>query len=374
MQDPREMLFKRSKHLFEQHQRVLCQVATGVGKTKIAIELADVNQEPWQILVPKVPLIKTWEDEMAKWGAEELLSKVKIICYASAHKLIPGNNNVILDEAHRVTDRTLPFIKAFVGTGKLIGLSATVPLKKLLLLEQLGITRDNIVKYNLDTAVDDDIIADYEIKIIQFALDAVTKNVQGGRKGAYFMTTEQQSYAYADQQLRQAIYAGNPMFIKFKTLARMRAIYNLPSKITLTEEILKAIPEDKKVIIFCGSIAHADLICKHRYHSKTSTKDYEDFCAGNINRLSVVQSVSEGVNIPNLDYAILMQVQSDSLHLVQKLGRLLRKSDDPEKVGKAIMLECVSTQDSKWVHNAIAPLDKSKIDYVSAQQFLNKGL
>jgi len=374
MQDPREMLFKRSKKLFQEQQRVLCQIATGVGKTKIAIEFADVNQEPWQILVPKVPLIKTWEDEMMKWGAEELLNKVNIICYASAHKLIPGNNNVILDEAHRVTDRTLPFIKAFVGNGKLIGLSATVPKAKKLLLEQLGITVANTVKYNLDTAVNDDIIADYEIKIIQFPLDNVTKNVQAGRQGAYFFTTEYQGYAYKDDQVRQAIRTGNPKFIKFKNIDRMRFIYNLPSKLMLAEKILEAIPEDKKVIIFCGSIDHANAVCQHRYHSKTSTKDYDDFCAGNINRLSVVNSVSEGVNIPNLDYAVLMQIQSDSLHLVQKLGRLLRKSDDPDKVGKAIMLECIGTQDSKWIHNAIGPLDKSKIDFISVQQFLNKGL
>ncbi len=368
----RELLFTETKKLFETENKILCEFATGSGKTQTALKLADVDQEEWQILVPKVPLVKTWEDEMRKWGFEDLLGKVKIICYASAHKLIPGNNNIILDESHRITERTLPFIKDFIGTGKLIALSATMPHKKKVLLEDLGITSHNTIKYSLDDAVDDNIIADYSIKIVQFALNSTDKNVQGGRKGAYFMTTEHQGYAYQDQQVRSSMY-GNPALIKFKMLARMRFIYNLPSKMNLAQEILKSIPEDKRVIIFCGSINHANMMCAHRYHSKTTSKDYEDFCAGKINRLAVVQSVSEGVNIPDLDYALLMQVQSESLHTVQKLGRLLRKSDDPDKVGKAIILEAVGTQDSKWVSNSIAGFDPSKIEYVSATQFLNTG-
>lgn len=374
MLDPREKLFKQVKDLFELNQRVLCQFATGSGKTKVAIELSDAENEPWHILVPRTPLIKTWEDEMRKWGFEKLLDKVKILCYASAHKLLPGNNNIILDEAHRVTERTVPFIKDFVGTGKIIALSATIPGKKKVLLNELGIDNHNTVKYSLDDAVDDDVVTDYHIQIIQFALDSITKNVQAGRKGAYFMTTEHQGYAYKDQQLRQVMYSNNPNLIKFKMLDRMRFIYNLPSKMKLAQEVLKAIPEDKKVIIFCGSINHANMMCQHRYHSKTTSKDWDDFCAGKINRISVVQSVSEGVNVPGLDYAVLMQVQSESLHTIQKLGRILRKSDDPTKVGKAIILEAVGTQDSKWVANAIESFDKSKIDYLSANQLLNKGL
>lgn len=373
-EDPREKLFRLAKQIFEQQNRVLCQYATGAGKTKVAIELSSAGEEFWQILVPKRSLIQTWQDEMIKWGYEDLLGKVKIICYASAHNLQPGNNNIILDEAHRVTDRTLPYIKAFVGTGKIIALSATVPEEKKLLLVHLGIYPTNTVKYDLDTAVDDDIIADYDLKIVQFPLDDQRKNIPSGTKANLFMVTEKQGYQYAEDQLKLAYNMGNPQVINFRIRKRMHFIYQLPSKLDLAGHILSRIPLDKKVIIFCGSIDHANFVCQHQYHSKTTKKDYDDFCAGNINRLAVVNSVSEGVNIPQLDYALIMQAQKDSLHLIQKMGRLLRKSEDPAKVGKVIMLECIGTQDSKWVQSAIAPLDKSKIDFISYQQVLNKGL
>ncbi len=374
--ESRLALFEKVKQAYLTHNfNVLVQAATGSGKTKIACDLSNLHAEDsWTILVPRKPLIKTWEDELIKWGYQELLSKLKILCYASAHKLLPGNNNIILDEAHRITDRSLPFVQNFKGTGKLIALSATIPGKKRELLEKLNIDKWNTIKYSLDDAVDDDVVADYNIKIIQFALDNATKNVQAGKKGAYFFTTEAQGYVFKDQRVRQAMYSQNNTSIKFAMLERMRFIYNLPSKLKLAHEVMKAIPADKKVIIFCGSILHANLMCQYRYHSKTDDADYNAFCEGKINRIAVVQGVNEGVNIPDLDYALLMQVQSESLHVIQKLGRLLRKSDDPDKVGKAIILEATGTQDSKWVANAMESFDKQKIDYISVTQFLNKGL
>lgn len=370
-------LFNKVKQAYLSHNNhVLCQMATGSGKTKIACDLANLTtDEEWTILVPRKPLVKTWEDELNKWGYTDLLKRVNILCYASAHKLTPGNKNIILDEAHRVTDRSYPYIRLFNGTGKLVALSATIPAKKKLLLEGMGIQHSNTIKYTLDDAVDDDITADYNIKVIQFSLDSTTKNIQAGRKGNYFMTTEAQGYVYQDQKVRQAIYSQNSNLIKFTMLARMRFIYNLPSKLHLAHEVLKAIPQDKKVIIFCGSINHANMICNHRFHSKTDDTDYNAFCDGTIKRIAVVQSVAEGVNIPEVDYALLLQVQSESLHFVQKVGRIVRKSkNDPNKVGKIILLEALGTQDSKWVASAMGAFDPQKIDYISATQFLNKGL
>lgn len=300
-------------------------------------------------------------------------------CYASAHKLKDntGNegSNVILDEAHRVTDRSWPFIKACLGTkGKLICLSATVPYKKKDLLQLLGIDKEHTVTYTLDSAVEDNLVSDYRIQILQFPLDNTKKQIEAGNKTNRFMVTEEQGYRYADQNARQALYSNNEQLKKFRMLARMRFIYNLPSKLELAKEILKQIPADKKVIVFCGSIAHANAVCPYRFHSKTDDEDYIAFNEGKIHQLAVVQSVAEGVNIPNIDYAVLMQVQSEDLHTIQKIGRALRKTDDPNKCSKIIILEALGTQDSKWVAKATQSFDPTKIDFVSHSQFLNKGL
>jgi superfamily II DNA or RNA helicase len=304
---------------------------------------------------------------------------MQMFCYASAHKLEDNDGvegaNVILDEAHRVTERTWPFIKAHLGTnGKLICLSATVPYKKKDLLEILGITREHTVTYTLDSAVEDNLVSDYRIQILQFPLDNTVKQVEAGRKGNKFMVTEDQGYRYVDQNARQSLYSNNEQLKKFRMLARMRYIYNLPSKLEIARQILAQIPADKKVIVFCGSIAHANAVCPYRFHSKTDDEDYIAFNEGRIHQLAVVQSVAEGVNIPNIDYAVLMQVQSEDLHTIQKIGRALRKTDDPNKCSKIIILEAMGTQDSKWVANATKSFDISKVDFVSYSQFKSKGL
>jgi superfamily II DNA or RNA helicase len=374
----RELLKNKVIDVFNKYNKVLVKAGTGVGKSKIGLELAIDTQEPWVILVPSTILHQTWKDEAAKWGYSEDRWNPEIYCYASAHKLDPVSvkgTNVILDEAHRVTERNWPFIKAFLGThGKLICLSATVPYKKKDLLAELGIFKEHTVNYSLDSAVEDNLVSDYKIEVVQFPLANTTKEVEAGKKGAKFMVTEQQGYTFVDQRARQAMYFNNPNAIKFAMLNRMRYIYNLPSKLRLAQLLLSKLPKDKKVLIFCGSIMHANAVCPHRYHSKTTLDDYEAFCEGKIHQLAVVQSVAEGVNIPNIDYAILMQVQSEDLHTIQKIGRALRKTDDPDKCSRIVIFEAQSTQDSKWVANAIQSFDPAKVDYISLSQILNKGL
>lgn len=365
--------------IFKQHGKVLLKMGTGAGKTKLALELAASTGEHWTILIPRKPLFKTWHDENLKWNLIMDGKNMQMFCYASAHKLENNDGvegkNVILDEAHRVTERTWPFIKALLGTsGKLICLSATVPYKKRDLLEQLGIFKEHTVTYTLDSAVEDNLVSDYRIQIIQFPLNSSKKQIEAGKKGAKFFVTEQDGYRFADQRARQAIYSSKPDSVKWAMLARMRFIYNLPSKLEITRFLLSQIPKDKKVIVFCGSIQHANSICPHRFHSKTDDEDYIAFNEGKIHQLSVVQSVSEGVNIPNIDYAILMQVQSEDLHTIQKIGRSLRKTDDPNKCSKVIILEATGTQDSKWVASATQSFDPTKVDYISHSQLLNKGL
>lgn len=371
----RKELQEKTFKVFNKYNKILIKAGTGSGKTKLGIELAWLSKDSWVILVPRIPLFKTWADELSKWG---LHLEYNIFCYASAHKIpvYSGDRNVILDEAHRLTERSLPYVKALLGTtGKLICLSATIPNKKKELLIQLGITKDQIISYSLDTAVEDDLVADYRIQVIQFPLDNTKKQIQAGKKPNYFAVTEQEGYRFADQRVRQATYSSRPDSFKWASLSRMRFIYNLPSKLELASLLLKLIPADKKVIVFAGSILHANTVCKHRYHSKTDDKDYNDFCNGKINQLAVVQSVAEGVNIPNVDYAILMQVQKEDLHAIQKIGRILRKSTDGlSKIGRVIILEATGTQDTKWVESAISSFDKNKIDYLSGTQVINKGI
>lgn len=374
----RQQLQEKVQKVFQEFQKILIKAGTGSGKSKLSLELAAVDGKDWIILVPRTPLFRTWLDEMKKWGFDNFEAKSTILCYASAHKLQPTTSeghNIILDEAHRVTERTWPYIKAMLGNkGKLICLSATVPYEKKDLLELLGIETKHTVTYSLDSAVKDNLVSDYRIQVVQFPLDNTSKEIEAGKVGAKFMVTEEQGYRFADQRARQSLYGANDKVKKFMMLARMRFIYNLPSKLKLAGLILNQIPADKRVLIFAGSILHANAVCPYRYHSKTDETDYKAFCESRINRLAVVQSVAEGVNIPEIDYALLMQVQSQELHTIQKIGRSIRKTNDPNKCSKIFILEATGTQDTRWVVSAIESFDPTKVDYVSSTQVETKGL
>ena len=373
----RKQLFLEVKEAYWKHNKIiLFEGATGSGKTYATLRLMKEHiqkyGEKWEIIVPTTRLIDEWWSEIKKWKMLTIMKKhVEIYCYSSLHKF-SAEVNVVLDEVHKLSDMRYDYIedKVYPQSKSVIALSASVTDEVRQKLKVLGIHGLNTVVYSLDSAVSDDIVAPYKIDVIEFPLDDTTKNIPGGNKSNPFMTTEMAGYQFMDKQVRRAMSTKNDKFTKFKILERMRFIYNLPSKLTLAQKILDILPQDKKILIFCGSIRQANAICNHRYHSETDDTDYQKFCKGEILRMSAVNSIAEGVNIPELDYILLLQVQSGKVHLIQKIGRLLRKTSDPQKVGHVIILNAIGTQDNKWVVRALSSFDQSRITYVSQNQIL----
>jgi superfamily II DNA or RNA helicase len=64
----------------------------------------------------------------------------------------------------------------------------------------------------------------------------------------------------------------------------------------------------------------------------------------------------------NLDSALIVQLSSKQLDLVQRIGRVLRKRKDHK--AKIMILCTIDTQDEKWAKKALEPFDKKKIEYV----------
>jgi superfamily II DNA or RNA helicase len=367
-----DLAFKCSDK-FNRYGKLLLQGATGSGKTKIALELIDKVNEPWDILVPKRSIITEWHNEIDKWGYDHLQDRVNVYCYDSLHKN-PRRCNLVLDEAHRLTPAKLPMAMNKNQRLRTIGLSATVPYDRFQVLRNLGLGNQNRVVYKLDQAVDDTVVVPYHVTVIYFRLDDQLKIIEVGPKHNKFMVTEEKAYEFRDKHFRQAIASKNHKQIEFAVRNRMNFIYNLPSKVRIARPILNMIPDSKKTLVFTGRIAQANQLCKHRYHSKTTVKDFERFKAGEIMRLSAVGSISEGVNIPELDVALITQVRSNQLHMIQQTGRLLRKTSDPNKVGRVIVLCCENTQDRKWVDSALGDFDESNIDRKLWSDVLKNGL
>ena len=354
-------------------------MATGSGKSRVAVELAKyyINSvdKSLSLIVPTEKLRdENWKEEYSKWNADYLWTPTIRLCYASASKIQNKDFELaILDEGHNITELSSEFFSnnKVERTVLLTATPPSDPIKKEI-LKSLGINL--VYEVTLDQAVRLGFVAPYKITVVSVALDNTTKNIPGGTKLKPFMTTESAAYAYHCKAIQQAMFDKTPSGRKrhqFAILRRMQFIYKIPSKTEVIKFLLeKVIPQDDRSLIFCGSIEQAEAVCPNRYHSKSGDKAYNAFKAEEINRLSCVKAINEGHNFPGVDSGIVGQLNSKEKDLVQRIGRLIRYRPGHEAHLYIVVSE--STQDEKWLENAVENLDQSKIEYVRFINFKNK--
>lgn len=352
-------------------KRSIIALATGSGKSKIAVDSIRDNhssiEDIYHVFVPTEKLRdENWKEEFSTWGQGELFNNyVETYCYASASKVVATSNvnYAILDEGHNITELSANYFKQNVVDRAII-LTATVPknLEKLRLLEELDFKV--VYEVSLDDAVKLGFVAPYKITVITVPLEREIKNVKAGNAKKPFMTTE-----YANMQYINEVYEDTPIAKRYLVaLRRMRAIHNLKSKKMVAKFILdNAIPSTDRTLIFASNIAQAEYLCEHSFHSKTSSKNYDSFKLGEINRLSCVQAINEGHNIPNLDSGLIVQLNSNDKDLIQRIGRLIRFRLNHEAHLYIVIAE--GTQDEVWLKNATENIDESKIEIFKFEEW-----
>lgn len=352
--------------------------ATGIGKSKIAIDVAEyiTNQKKDARILIVVPTEKlrdeNWKEEFKKWKLTRMYNEnIERSCYASISKLEGQTYDlVIMDEVHNITEANSLFFSQNTIT-RCVGLTATYPedVLKRKILNDLNLK----VSYSisLDMAVKLRLVAPYKITVVECRLDGNTKNCPGGTKEKPFMTTEVATYNYLTGVIRKLMFdKSKKAQTKFAILRRMRFIYDLKSKTEAAKFILKNFinEEQDRTLIFCGGIAQAEQLCKDTFHSKTNDKSFIKFKKGQINTMSCVNSVNEGHNIHNVDNALVAQLNSNELHIIQRIGRTLRYRKGHE--ANIIILMVMDTVDEKWTKEALSSLDQSKITYVRYSDLL----
>lgn len=347
-------------------------MATGAGKSKTAIDaiksLVDFKPEAKVlIIVPTTKLRdKTWKNEFKEWGVDYIWDiNVEKVCYASlAKKSGCEYDFVVMDELHNLTEASSGFFM-FNTVKTCMGLTATPPDDqfKRMLLEKYKLQM--VYEITLDEAVKLGVVAPYEITVIQTDLDAIRANVKAGSKLKQFLTTEANNYAYYAKIENSDRPEDQVKVNKFFYIRRMQFIYSLNSKLEYAKHILwEYIPESLRTIIFCGTTTHADKLADSVYHSKRKKGDtgYDDFVNKITNRLACVEALNEGDNLPDVDVAFIVQLNSSRLDLIQRMGRILRFRFG--HVGKIIILCAKGTVDAKWVRLALLGLDTSKIRWI----------
>ena len=276
---------------------------------------------------------------------------------------------MILDEAHNITELSKTFFENNT-IRDVIALTATPPEKeeKQEILSSLGL--ETVYELPLEKGVSLGIVAPINIHVIYTSLEEKEKTVKMGNKERSFMQTEKKAYEYHTQCVDYCYETNRYDKLKFQIMNRARFIYNLQSKREAAEELIDLI-SDERNIIFCGSVDQAEELSPFSYHYKSGKKDLQRFIDMEIDILSCVNSLNEGHNLPNIDNAVIVQLNSNALNLIQRIGRVCRWREG--HTANVFLFVCKDTQDEKWAENALKDFDQSNIrKYNNIKEFINE--
>lgn len=333
-------------------KNILLELATGMGKSRLAIE----KVKSWKcktvlLVVNRIVHKQNWLDEFNKWWPNRNIT-ITMTTYVSFPKYIGKYDAVIYDEAHHLSERCREFIGNMNVKHSLL-LSATI--KRDLKKEFLSLFHNlYIYRKGLRDAIDNDILPDPTIYLIPLDLktgiftEEIVKYPKA--KGRILTCTYEQRWNFIKQK-------SNPIKIK---CSEKQYIQDLNSQIDwwknkylksrnelyknkwlrLCSDRLKWL-SDKKVpyvkqlldtfasfrtLVFCNSIEQTYLLGDGCINSKNkaSTEILDKFNKGIINHITACNILNEGMNLVNCQVGIYANLNSSDIIIQQRAGRLLR--------------------------------------------------
>ena len=360
----RDEIQTQALDIAHKYKRCGLGISMGVGKTLIGLkyikQLQDKNMNKLNVLVvaPKLAIFESWKDDAKKFNLpQEVIDKIEFTTYLSLNKLNPAAYDVIvLDECHSLLYSHTPFLSIF--NGRILGLTGTPPrYDKSEKGEMVGTFCPIVYKYITDDAVEDNILNDYRIIVHKMYLSEENKLLIE-LKNKKFYTSERKNYDYWTQRCADA---DSKKEMQITSVMRMRALMDFKTKEIYTKNLLSEIED--KCIVFANTQDQADRICRHSVHSNNPDADInlESFKSGNIDKLSCVLQLNEGINIPELKAGIIMHAYGNERKSSQRIGRLLRLN--PDETAMVHILCYKNTVDERWVTEALKDLDPDKIKY-----------
>lgn len=359
MADIRDQLQQEAvQHYLDGNPKTCFNISVRFGKTRLGIMIMQaLDVKRVLILYPEVNIKKAWEDEFEKmgWRPEEVVYST----YISLIKHIGEKYDFIIgDEVHKASDNALWNLFSTLNTNdRFLGLSGTYSDKtKYQLWEHCRLRISH--EYNTEDAIDDNIVANYEVNVITFNVDGVNEYLKK-TKTKQWMTTEAKELVYLTKVLDAAKMQRRDM--KFPALNRMRFINKLPS-LKRNTQILMHHLKDKRYLLYGADTDFVDGLGIPTHHSKNIKEDnLKKFQDGEINQLGLVQLASQGVTFKNLDTVIITNINSNSENLFQKLGRTLLQ--EASKVSQIYILCTGEEFQKKWLLKALQDIPREKITY-----------
>lgn len=347
----------------------ILKLAPRVGKTKLAIDIikreapkkilwATPNEDLKDVAIP---------GEFKTWKALTYYRKSKVVCWASLSKVKGHYPMIILDELQYITAANVkPLLDGTVTYDYIVALTGTLPKgeDKIELINKLGLKV--LTSMEIDEAVDQEMIADYNITVVLTQLESELKTVKAGSKAKPFLQTELAAYQYKTKRINSFIFSKRPV-PEFMYIDRLHLIRNLESKKKVAENLLRVLPG--RTLIFASSIEQAESLCKHTHHSKQKNSDnLKAFIDGKIDRLACVNSGGVGTTYRDVDNFIVVQANSNKNgDTTQKIARSLV----PQEGYKAniYIIGVENTVDIGWIEKALMDFSPDKVKWVSSRQY-----
>ena len=403
----REAVLNESKRT-----NIAIQAATGVGKSRIAIDLcakyATENLYPLKILlvVAELAHFDNWGKEFEKWVTlpDFAGAPITIICYASLKNYRNTSWDVIIfDEAHHLNSELRLDVFSTLKSKHRIFLSATLKDSLLFRLEESCGPIYNI-KMGLQDAFSSNVLPEPKIVLIPLKLDNVKQDQiiieEWGKKDKQkcaecsyaerwkylrqkkaipngkltIWCTQQQKYDYLCTQFEY--YKKRYMFSRNEALknkwlqcGNKRKQYLGLLKTEFAKELLKKV-KDKRFICFCTNIEQAETLGgANAIHSKkkNSLDIIEQFNNKERKSLFAVGMLQEGINLNDIEAGIIVQLDGEERAFIQKFGRTLR-ADYPVQY----IIYFKGTRDEEYLNKALENIDTNYIEEANINEYFNK--
>lgn len=335
------------------------------GKIFTTINILE-ELKPKRVLIayPDNKIKQSWKDDFAKRGYDD--SNVTYTTHLSLKKHLNDQFDlIVIDEIHLLSEAQIEAAKEMIDKhmefshtgGDVLGLTGTLSSwTEKTLKEELDL--NVIATYSIEQAIEEGVVADYEITVVKVPLDNIIKNNYKGKK----RTEKQQfdAYGYVIDSLERA--GKSTMFLR---LARMRIIQNSIAKLRRTRKIISE-HKDERILVFCGVTKIADQIGIPSYHSKKEEKKiFDDFVSGKGKHLAVVKIGNTGVTYKPLNRVIINYFDSNGENLAQKINRCMAMEyDNPDKKAHIYIISSDEPVELKWLKKALEFFDKEKIKYL----------
>jgi superfamily II DNA or RNA helicase len=354
--------------------------STGTGKTEIAFECArraatniskilkkkNITLEYFKILflVPRIILIEQNTERLVKYnikkesigiyfGEKKDEKEITISTYQSVinnHFLIRNSDMIILDEVHFVSNTAFSYSNLFKiikedQNKMILGLTATI--------NELDPKYQDIIdtippvkKYLIKEAVDDKRLAKPEILSMDVTLTSSEKEIYN-KTSELIKNLSFKLNAYEAGTISKILFQGGirskyakEWFNQVKI--RKELLNSSHNKLEKTVQVIKS-HKAEKIMIFSETI---DSITKLKnilekcnipseiIHSKIKIKDRKSILERwglDFFPLLSVHTLEIGYDIPHVKIAIILSNTSNINQIVQRIGRVIRKTENKEK-------------------------------------------